>query len=419
MPISYSTPGIYVEEVATGPRPIQALGTSTAGFVGVAPNPSKRLNEAVALHNWSQFVREFVGDMEPTQKPRTTSLAAAVFGFFQNGGSRCYVVNVGLDRNGQSNAIVSDGRARQGLQALEPLDDVSIVAAPGYADITSYDALLSHCERLKNRVAILDAPADVDAARIDALTQVATAIATDQSDDTDNATSDVNNIGLRPRQSDSGYGAFYFPWITIQDPFAPKSTINVPPSGHVAGVYARTDATRGVHKAPANEPLRGALNLTYRVTHAEQGPLNDAGVNCIRFFQGQGIRVWGGRTLADTSSEWRYINVRRLFCMIEASIAQGTRWVVFEPNDVPLWKAMRRDVSAFLTRLWQDGALMGVTPEEAFFVQCDAETNPPDVINAGQLVMLIGVAPVKPAEFIIFRIGQYASGIDTEEATAG
>jgi phage tail sheath protein FI len=144
--------------------------------------------------------------------------------------------------------------------------------------------------------------------------------------------------------------------------------------------------------------------------------LNDAGVNCIRLFVREGIRVWGARTLADPSSEWRYLNVRRLFNMIEESIAQSTRWIVFEPNDRTLWKSIRRDVSAFLTRLWRDGALMGRTPEEAFFVKCDEETNPPDVIDAGMVVTMIGIAPVKPAEFIIFRISQYAAGAEVEVA---
>ncbi|HEY7708545.1 MAG TPA: phage tail sheath subtilisin-like domain-containing protein [Candidatus Entotheonella sp.] len=407
---TYLTPGIYVEEVSTGPRPIQALGTSTAGFVGVSPNAQARLNEAVAINNWSQFVREFVGDPQTS-----TPLSSAVFGFFQNGGQRCYVVNVG-----PNNSIAGGGRERTGLAALEPVDEVAIVAAPGYTDIASYDALLTHCEQLKDRVAILDAPGDVDASRVDLLIQVGTTSAT--SDDSSSAgerpsaTAD-ELTGLRPRQSEGGYGAFYFPWITIRDPFNPQSIVNVPPSGHLAGIYARTDATRGVHKAPANEPIRGALNVTYRVTHAEQGPLNEAGVNCIRFFPSQGIRVWGARTLADASSEWRYINVRRLFAMIEESIAQGTRWVVFEPNAVPLWKAIRRDVSAFLTLVWRDGALTGATPEEAFFVQCDDETNPAEVIDAGRLVVLVGIAPAKPAEFIIFRIGQYAGGAETEELT--
>jgi phage tail sheath protein FI len=184
----------------------------------------------------------------------------------------------------------------------------------------------------------------------------------------------------------------------------------------MAGIYARTDATRGVHKAPANEVVRGALDLTYRITPQEQGELNTNGINCIRFFPTQGIRVWGARTLADAANEWRYINVRRLFNMIEESIGRGTRWVVFEPNDMTLWKGIKRDISAFLTLQWRQGALMGATPEEAFFVQCDAETNPPEVIDAGQVVAVIGIAPVKPAEFVIFRIGQSAGGTQVETA---
>jgi len=175
------------------------------------------------------------------------------------------------------------------------------------------------------------------------------------------------------------------------------------------------DSTRGVHKAPANEPIRGALDLAYRVTREEQGELNVNGVNCIRFFPGQGIRVWGARTLAQSSSEWKYINVRRLFNMIEESIARSTQWVVFEPNDATLWNSIKRDVSAFLTMLWRQGALKGTTPEEAFFVKCDGETNPSDTINAGMVVTVIGIAPVKPAEFVIFKIGQSEGGIETSE----
>jgi hypothetical protein len=169
-----------------------------------------------------------------------------------------------------------------------------------------------------------------------------------------------------------------------------------------------------VHKAPANEAVRGALDLSYHVTRAEQELLNPAGVNCIRWFAAEGPRVWGARTLAPSGSEWRYLNVRRLFNVIKESIANSTRWIVFEPNDETLWKSIRRDVSAFLTLLWRDGALMGRTPEEAFFVKCDAETNPQEVIDAGRVVTMIGVAPVKPAEFIIFQLSQYAAGTDTE-----
>jgi uncharacterized protein len=165
-----------------------------------------------------------------------------------------------------------------------------------------------------------------------------------------------------------------------------------------------------VHKAPANEPIRGALNLTYRLTPAEQGELNLAGVNCFRFFEREGIRVWGARTLADSSSEWRYLNVRRLFNYVETSILRGTNWVVFEPNDHKLWDSVRRTITMFLRRVWRDGALFGRTPAEAFYVKCDEETNPPEVIEAGQVVCEIGIAPVKPAEFVIFRLSQFTGG---------
>jgi phage tail sheath protein FI len=159
--------------------------------------------------------------------------------------------------------------------------------------------------------------------------------------------------------------------------------------------------------------------VTQRLTFEEQGVLNPLGVNCIRYFPREGIRVWGARTLADAASEWRYLNVRRLFNMIEESIAEATRWIVFEPNDRTLWKSIRRDVGAFLTRVWRDGALMGRTADQAFFVKCDEETNPPDVIDAGMVIAIIGLAPVKPAEFVIFRISQHAGGVEIETEGPG
>ena len=167
-----------------------------------------------------------------------------------------------------------------------------------------------------------------------------------------------------------------------------------------------------MHKAPANEIVRGALNLTYRLTREEQGELNEAGVNCIRLFGREGIRVWGARTLGDQSGPWRYLNVRRLFNMVEESISQSTNWIVFEPNDRTLWKNIRRDVSAFLTLLWRDGALMGRSPDEAFFVKCDEETNPQEIIDQGQVVTVVGMAPVKPAEFIVFQLSQSTAGAE-------
>ena len=401
---TYMTPGIYMEEISGGTRPIMAVGTSTAAFLGVAPAAGKHLNEPVAVSNWSQFVREFVEEDSPS-----TDLARAVFGFFNNGGSRCYVLNVG-----KGNPIAGDERKRTGISALETVDEARIIAAPGYTDILSYEALISHCEKMKNRFAILDSPVQVD--NLDALKKVGTAGVSvgEEDEEIKKSTSDH---AFRPRETDCA--AFYFPWITARDPLSSGSIVKTPPSGHLAGVYARADATRGVHKAPANEPIRGALDLCYKVTREEQGELNAAGVNCIRFFPDSGIRVWGARTLAPEASEWRYISVRRLFNMIEESIERGTSWTVFESNDPRTWKSIERDIRAFLTLVWRDGALKGATPEQAFFVKCDEETNPPEVIDAGRLVTEIGIAPVKPAEFIIFRIFQWIGGGTEEEAEAG
>jgi uncharacterized protein len=411
MATSYMTPGIYIEEVSTGARPIAAVGTSTAAFLGVAPAADAHLNEPVAVNNWSQFLREFV-----REDSKSTPLARAVFGFFNNGGGRCYIVNVG-----PGNSIAGDALQRTGITCLEQIDEIAIVAAPGIADVVSYDILLSHCEKLGDRFAILDGPESVG--NIDLLKQVGTVQATPAGGEEGEAAEKTPRHKEKPpsamRPRFSGFGAFYFPWITAYDPLATQTIVNTPPSGHLAGLYARTDATRGVHKAPANMGLRGALGLTYQVTRVEQGELNRMGVNCIRYFSDAGILVWGARTLAEESSEWRYISVRRLFNMIEESIAEGTRWTVFEPNDERTWKSIERDIRSFLTLLWRNGALKGATPEQAFFVKCDAETNPPEVVDAGRLITEIGIAPVKPAEFIIFRIGQWAGGVETEEAAEG
>jgi hypothetical protein len=406
----YYAPGVYVEEISSGPRPIQAVGTSTAAFIGEAPRADlPEASVARAINNWSEFVRDFVAEGSAS-----TALSHAVYGFFLNGGRRCYVVNVS-----KGQAIVGDTRRRRGLQLLEAVDEVAIVAAPGYTDAASYDALLSHCESLKDRVAILDPPREFQS--IAQLTEVALPPEpTERKPARDTAAaaaaggaSAAAPAGLRPRQSDDGYGAFYFPNIMVRDPLGER-LVEISPSGHLAGIYARSDATRGVHKAPANETVRGALRTSYSVTHAEQETLNQFGVNCIRQFSGEGVRVWGARTLAAAASNWRYLNVRRLFNMIEESIAKSTRWCVFEPNDRLLWGAIKRDVTAFLTNMWRDGALMGRNPGEAFFVRCDEETNPPESIDQGLVVTLVGLAPVKPAEFIVFRIGQHAGGVEVE-----
>lgn len=381
----YQTPDIYVEEVSSGARPIEAVGTTMAGFVGVAPAADREKNKPVYIANWSEFCNHFAPEEE-----NNTPLSHAVYGYFLNGGTDCYVVNVGKD------GVVSDKGA--GLELLKQIDQIAIVAAPGFTDAASYDALLSHCEELQDRVAILDGPRYVE-------------------DLMELTTTDPEKNGKHARISPSGAGAQYYPWIEVADPFDMKKRVEIPPSGHIAGIWARSDLEKGgVHRAPANMELRGALRVTHQLTRAEQAILNPEGINCIRQFSREGILVWGARTLAGSSSEWRYLNVRRLFNMIRESIAENTRWMVFEPNDRNLWRKVRRDTSAFLTGLWRDGMLMGAAPEDAFFVKCDAETNPQDVIDRGEVRVNIGIAPVKPAEFIIFRISQSQVGAVVETA---
>lgn len=380
MATSYLSPGVYVEEVDRGTKPLEMVGTSTVGFIGegdVGP-----VNEPVFCSNWSQFTKTF-GDFQNSE-----FLAHAVYGFFNNGGGRCFVLNVGK-AEGDKKAGLYIGKdegpgTRTGLKAFEDVEEINIVCAPGQTDPVIQDAVLSHCENMRYRFAILDSPEVIEKGGVDKL----------------------------PKPRDSKYGAYYFPWIEVYDPV--KGNIFQPPSGYMAGVYARSDGERGVHKAPANELVRGALGLKYTITKGEQDLLNPKGINCIRAFTNRGIRVWGARTVSSDAS-WRYVNVRRLFNMVESSIEGGTQWVVFEPNDPKLWKRVTRDISAFLMRLWRQGALFGATPEQAFYVKCDEETNPPEVIDAGQLIVEIGMCPVKPAEFVIFRIGQMPAGGDVSE----
>lgn len=384
MATSYLSPGVYVEEVDRGTKPLEMVGTSTVGFIGettVGP-----VNEPVFCTNWSQFTKHF-GDFQHSEY-----LAHAVYGFFNNGGGRCFVLNVGAgdpEKKVASKAALYIGSdngpgTRTGLKAFEDVEEINIVAAPGQTDPAIQDAVLSHCENMRYRFAVMDSPEVIEKGGVDKL----------------------------PKPRDSKYGAYYFPWIEVYDPY--KGNVFQPPSGYMCGIYARSDGERGVHKAPANELVRGALGLRYNITKGEQDILNPKGINCIRSFTNRGIRVWGARTISSDAS-WRYINVRRLFNMVEQSIEIGTQWAVFEPNDQRLWKRITRDLTAFLMRLWRQGALFGKTPEEAFYVKCDEETNPPEVIDAGQLICEIGMCPVKPAEFVVFRIGQMPSGGDVSE----
>ncbi|MEU4134387.1 phage tail sheath family protein [Streptomyces wuyuanensis] len=289
---------------------------------------------------------------------------------------------------------------RTGLSGLEAIDEITMVAVPdlmsafqrGAIDAEEVKAvqlaLVAHCEMMGDRVAILDPLPDLSAQQVRDWCQDYSAF-------------------------DSKYAGLYWPWVKVMNPLE-KRTEFIPPSGHVAGVWARSDATRGVHKAPANEVVRGVLAPALAVTKGEQSILNPIGVNCLRSFRGQGVRVWGARTLS-SDPEWRYLNVRRLFNYVEKSILDGTNWVVFEPNDRYLWEGVSRTVTAFLTRVWRSGALFGRTPAEAFFVRCNEENNPPESRDAGVLTIDIGIAPVKPAEFVVFRLSQYAPGAEVDE----
>ncbi|MFF8018631.1 phage tail sheath subtilisin-like domain-containing protein [Streptomyces sp. NPDC007929] len=295
---------------------------------------------------------------------------------------------------------IGDTAARSGLAGLEAIDDITMVAVPdlmsaygrGALDAEAVKAvqlaLIGHCETMGDRVAILDPLPDLGAQQ-------------------------ARDWRAEYSGFDSKYAALYWPWVKVMDPVEKRAT-TIPPSGHVAGVWARNDATRGVHKAPANEVLRGVLSPAVAVTKGEQSILNPIGVNCLRGFPGQGVRVWGARTLS-SDPEWRYLNVRRLFNYIEKSILDGTNWVVFEPNDRYLWEGVSRTVTAFLTRVWRSGALFGRSPAEAFFVRCDEENNPPENRDAGLLTIDIGIAPVKPAEFVVFRLSQYTPGAESNE----
>jgi phage tail sheath protein FI len=400
----YQAPGVYVEEVPSAVRPIAGVGTSTAGFIGVSANitrpwdPAKRTGmparptgeaypQAAALspqpiNSWSEFTQKFGAFQDANQY-----LAHAVYGFFNNGGNRCWVTRIG--------AAGED--LEQALQQFESIDEIAIVAAPLPPDTAAaalnaaQAALVAHCERMEDRVAILDSSRDIR---------------------DDNLVITADDAGIwRPAANPKGYGAFYFPWIEVADPLGEAGArVAVPPSGHLAGIYARSDAQRGVHKAPANEVVMGALGVRYPVSKILQASLNPRGVNCLRAFDGT-VKVYGGRSLASDPQgdpEWTYVNVRRLVNFLRESIDEGTQWVVFEPNAPELWSKIRRNVSAFLNGVWTSGALLGTAPEQAFYVRCDETTNPPEVRDLGQVVTEIGVAVVRPAEFVVFRLSQWA-----------
>jgi uncharacterized protein len=506
MPVAYATPGVYVEEVDKGSKPIEAAGASMAAFVGITADASFKvinpetgertpvesaLNRAVLVTNWTQYQNVFGGFISGAFLPD------AVYGYFSNGGGPCYVTSImALNEAGSGKAtaasatippatgkgksltvtakqagaggndytvtiknddkgetftltigseskaglvmkkgegyvgdaafeaiaisdtgtanpadgtyqlggggsalptaadFIGDVTARTGLGGLEALEDVRLVLCPDL--MTGYDgsetfkdkikavqtAMIADCERLRYRFAVLDTPPGLNAQQAKEWRMW------------------VNY--------DSSYAAMYYPWISVADlSDSPQTTKMVPPSGHMVGVYNRVDGNVGFHKAPANEVIAGALDIELNLTKGEQSVLNPIGVNCIRSFPGRGIRVWGARTLSSDGS-WRYINVRRLFIVVGASLDAGLQWVVFEPNDRTLWAKVRRDINSFLGTVWLSGALFGSSKGEAFYVKCDDELNPPEIRDLGQLIIEVGLAPVKPAEFVIVRLSQWA-----------
>ena len=369
---TYTAPGVYVREAPSAVRPIAGVGTSTAAFIGVIvgdtvsvpvrPNPAFDSTKAVATDNspsinetanvapagqvrlcttFTDFTTAFGGfSTDPGQR----ALAHAVYGFFNNGGTRCFVVRETADTTIAASALAK----------LAAVDEVAIVAAPGLIKPAVRDALVTHCAALEDRFAILDIP------EVTETNGMFDPTAIDKKD-------------VRPANSD--LAAAYVPWLRVFDPATALTVpgsdglIAVPPSGHVAGIYARVDAVRGVHKAPANEVVRGAIGLRYAISRAQQEGLNPKGVNAIREINGN-VRVWGARTVGgNDNADLKYVNVRRLLLFVRESIDEGMQWVVFEPNDPSLWARIDRNVTAFLTTVWRGGGLVGNTAAEAFYVK--------------------------------------------------
>jgi hypothetical protein len=382
---TYYSPGVYRQEVFLKPSPVLQTGVpGFVGFAGLPPGGNIQINQPVALSRKEEFSNSF-----SSVSPRPSFLADAVAGFFDNGGTRCYVV--AADSTDPVPGLVN------AIAALAPLEDMDLVAVPDASTLLTPDKasdkqsivrvqaeMLSHCAEQGNRFAILDSlpGASVD----DVMDQCKRLV-----------------IG----QQEPVNGALYYPWLVTSSKPDP-----VPPCGHVAGIYGRSDAKTGVFKAPANEEIFGVLDLETQIDNSIQDMLNPARVNCLRAFPGRGIRVWGARTVGPVPGnlDWLYVNVRRLFLTVRRWIDLNMGWAAFEPNDSRLWVRIQRELTTFLAKLQRDGALQGATPAEAFFVKCDSENNPPEVRDAGQVVIEIGLAPLSPAEFIIVRIVRLAGG---------
>jgi phage tail sheath protein FI len=396
------TSDVYIEQMPSGIEPIAGVATSIAGFIGevtdgmtISDGPGEFQKDSLGEH-----ILDSQGEPIPTQcqvpdpgEPRKITswqhfkttfgdfqeanwlLAHAVHGFFTNGGTCCYVSRVS---DVESKHTVIDA-----LRGLEAIDEISLVAVPGAHGEDILTAVIDHCEADTCRIAILDG-------------QRATEFTVPR---------------IKGEVRNSSYAAMYFPWIRAYDPVS-RGNICVPPSGHIAGVYARVDAERGVHKAPANQIIRGALGVESRVPRMDEEDLHLEGINVIRDFDGD-ITLWGTRTLGgEANGEWKYVNVRRLSIFIKESIDKGTKWVVFEPNGPELWAKIRYTVGAFMHSLFRQGAFAGMSQRDAYFVKCGRETTTQDDISLGSVNIIVGFAPLKPSEFMVIKIGQIAGEIE-------
>ncbi|MCE1204360.1 MAG: phage tail sheath subtilisin-like domain-containing protein [Holophagaceae bacterium] len=391
----YLAPGVFVEETSFRSQAIQGIDTTTAAFVGpTRKGPyGNRPSLLTSLVDFQRIYGSFADLLVsgPAELKRN-HVAHAVQAYFANGGRRLYVART---RPNRTRTLPTPADYAAALATLQPLEDLSTVAAPGYSvrkatEPTAREAiqgqLVAFAEQAGTyRFAVLDAPPAC-------------------------TLSDIR--GIRSRL-DSSHAALYYPWVTVANPLAGTSskqpaTLDLPPSGFLCGIYAATDLARSVSKAPANAVIVGALGLEQAITLGQQEILNPEGINCLRFFEGRGNLVWGARTVS-SDPEWKYLNVRRYFNYLEGSIDRGTQWAVFEPNGEALWANLRRTIEDFLYHEWQNGTLMGTKPAEAFFVRCDRSTMTQSDLDQGRLVCLIGVAPLKPAEFVIFRMGQWTA----------
>jgi hypothetical protein len=387
MATNYPIPGIYLEQVL--PTSVPEFLTGIPAFLGfVNAGNNDDINKPKMLNLWPQFEGYF-GQLQSTLP---NYLGYAVRGFFENGGRLCYVVPL------ENPATLAAFKA--GLEALEAFEEIDLICAPDIMVLNQSEqlaaqvAIIDHCEKLGDRFAILDSLSVSDVSTY------------------------VSIVQQQQQQLSSINAALYAPWLKVKplkvENDSQSDLLDAPPCGHVAGIFASSDRAGGIHQSPANYVLEGVLDLSFNFSNDELQRLNPkdelGGVNCIRALTGRGIRIWGTRTLSKDPN-WRYINVRRLFINVHRWIERNLADVVFETNDIKLWVRIERELTHYFESLFEQGALKGATFEEAFYVKCDAETNPPESLDSGQVVTEIGLAPVIPSEFIIVRLIQGPSGV--------